>query len=155
MSLTLANEFKVVRLTENEFSLVAKLEENSHSHPWSHANIMSALSSQRVHVLGVLDADGGLAAYAVFDCIVDELTLQNIAVAKHQRRKGLAKYLISYSWTLFPHASNQFLEVRASNLAAIALYQFLGFCEVGLRANYYPSKSGREDAIIMAQVRPE
>jgi len=42
------------------------------------------------------------------------------------------------------------LEVRASNQQAIALYQFLGFNEVSIRRNYYPTKEGREDAIIMA-----
>ncbi|MNR57792.1 ribosomal-protein-alanine N-acetyltransferase [compost metagenome] len=42
------------------------------------------------------------------------------------------------------------LEVRASNRAAIALYEDLGFNEVTVRRNYYPSANGREDAIVMA-----
>ncbi|MCR2392783.1 ribosomal-protein-alanine N-acetyltransferase, partial [Salmonella enterica] len=42
------------------------------------------------------------------------------------------------------------LEVRASNQAAIALYEDLGFNEVTVRRNYYPSAHGREDAIVMA-----
>jgi ribosomal-protein-alanine N-acetyltransferase len=42
------------------------------------------------------------------------------------------------------------LEVRASNTAAIALYESLGFNEATIRRNYYPAKEGREDAIIMA-----
>ncbi|SQB26002.1 ribosomal-protein-alanine N-acetyltransferase [Citrobacter koseri] len=42
------------------------------------------------------------------------------------------------------------LEVRASNAAAIALYESLGFNEATVRRNYYPTADGREDAIIMA-----
>ena len=42
------------------------------------------------------------------------------------------------------------LEVRASNTAAIALYESLGFNEATIRRNYYPTVDGREDAIIMA-----
>ncbi len=42
------------------------------------------------------------------------------------------------------------LEVRASNAAAIALYESVGFNEATIRRNYYPTVDGREDAIIMA-----
>ncbi|RRA28422.1 ribosomal-protein-alanine N-acetyltransferase, partial [Cronobacter sakazakii] len=42
------------------------------------------------------------------------------------------------------------LEVRASNHAARALYESLGFNEATIRRNYYPTSDGREDAIIMA-----
>ena len=42
------------------------------------------------------------------------------------------------------------LEVRASNAAAIALYESLGFNEATIRRNYYPTTAGRADAIIMA-----
>lgn len=42
------------------------------------------------------------------------------------------------------------LEVRASNAAAIALYESLGFNEATIRRNYYPTADGREDALIMA-----
>ena len=42
------------------------------------------------------------------------------------------------------------LEVRASNVAALALYESLGFNEATIRRNYYPTADGREDAIVMA-----
>ena len=43
-----------------------------------------------------------------------------------------------------------FLEVRASNAAAIHLYDKLGFNEIGLRRDYYPAINGREDALVLA-----
>ena len=41
------------------------------------------------------------------------------------------------------------LEVRASNQAAIALYEKHGFTQAGLRKNYY--EKPREDAVIMTR----
>jgi ribosomal-protein-alanine N-acetyltransferase len=46
-------------------------------------------------------------------------------------------------------AANMFLEVRPSNISAIALYENLGFCEMAVRRGYYPAKEGREDAVLM------
>jgi ribosomal-protein-alanine N-acetyltransferase len=46
-------------------------------------------------------------------------------------------------------ATNMFLEVRPSNVSAIALYENMGFCEMATRRGYYPAKEGREDAILM------
>ena len=42
-----------------------------------------------------------------------------------------------------------FLEVRPSNLAAIRLYQRLGFEQIGIRRGYYQAPDGREDAIVL------
>ena len=44
-----------------------------------------------------------------------------------------------------------FLEVRPSNTAAIALYNGLGFNEIGIRKDYYPGQDGREDALMLAK----
>jgi [ribosomal protein S18]-alanine N-acetyltransferase len=51
-------------------------------------------------------------------------------------------------------AANMFLEVRTSNISAIALYENIGFCEMAVRRGYYPAdpkvfKTGREDAVLM------
>jgi ribosomal-protein-alanine N-acetyltransferase len=47
-------------------------------------------------------------------------------------------------------ANTIFLELRATNQRALALYQMAGFNEIGLRKNYYPAAQGKEDAVIMA-----
>jgi ribosomal-protein-alanine N-acetyltransferase len=44
-----------------------------------------------------------------------------------------------------------FLEVRPTNFKAIRLYLSMGFNEIGKRRNYYPTKIGREDALILAK----
>jgi ribosomal-protein-alanine N-acetyltransferase len=47
------------------------------------------------------------------------------------------------------NALNMFLEVRASNVAAITLYDDIGFVEMSVRRGYYPTAKGREDAVLM------
>ena len=42
-----------------------------------------------------------------------------------------------------------FLEVRPSNVAALALYARAGFETIGRRKGYYPAADGREDALVM------
>jgi len=153
MKLAHFGEFSCKLLNESYLNKLKSLEDSAHSHPWSEANLLSALVSERVQVVGLFSEDQ-LAAYMVVDCIVDEMSLQNIAVNKFFRRQGLAKYLLSLCWDIFPQAQNLFLEVRASNTPAIELYALLDFCEVGVRNNYYPAANGREDAVIMAQLNP-
>ena len=42
------------------------------------------------------------------------------------------------------------LEVRPSNINALAVYRHAGFREIGVRKNYYPAgEQAREDAIVM------
>ena len=57
----------------------------------------------------------------------------------------------STCWSAPPPAGvdEAFLEVRPSNLAAIRLYQRLGFEQIGIRRGYYQAPDGREDAIVL------
>ena len=84
--------------------------------------------------------------------VLDEATLFNIAVDPAFQRRGLGRELLTH---LIRELETRdvftlWLEVRASNVAAIALYESLGFNEATIRRNYYPTAEGREDAIIMA-----
>ena len=93
-----------------------------------------------------------MAAFAITQVVLDEATLFNIAVDPAWQRKGLGRQLLEH---LIGELEKRgvltlWLEVRASNTAAIALYESLGFNEATIRRNYYPTAQGREDAIIMA-----
>ena len=53
-------------------------------------------------------------------------------------------------WTRSRDAHTIWLEVRASNQRAIAVYQAHGFVQEGWRKNYYPlNLEQREDAVVM------
>jgi [ribosomal protein S18]-alanine N-acetyltransferase len=68
-----------------------------------------------------------------------------IAVDSAYRRRGIAKRLLQNE--LAASRGEWFLEVRESNLAAIRLYESLGFQVAGRRENYYPDPP--EPAIVM------
>ena len=72
--------------------------------------------------------------------------MMNIAVAEHCRRRGIARMLVEELIRRLD-AYQLSLEVRASNSPAIALYESLGFTQVGLRKNYY--RKPKEDALIL------
>ena len=92
--------------------------------------------------------------FALIRSIVDEAELLTIAVAPGQRRKGIATTLLVRCLTRARarDAATLFLEVAATNSAAIALYEKSGFTRTGRRPDYYTCPDGtRLDAIIMAR----
>jgi len=82
----------------------------------------------------------GLLAYRV---IHDEGEILNLAVHPHWRRQRVAHSLLAH---VLPLAPVWFLEVRASNQPALALYRQLGFHQAGRRPQYY---SDGEDALLL------
>ena len=93
-----------------------------------------------------------IVGYAILSYVVGEAELLNICIDPTQQGKGYAKALLEH---LIEHAVEKdnhemYLEVRVSNTAAIHIYEQAGFNEIGLRKNYYPTKAGKEDAMLMA-----
>lgn len=126
------------------------IEKRSHAFPWSEKTFASNQGERYVNLR--LDVDGEMAAFAITQVVLDEATLFNIAVSPAFQRRGLGRQLLAHLIGELEQKQilTLWLEVRASNVAAIALYESLGFNEVTIRRNYYPTADGREDAIIMA-----
>jgi ribosomal-protein-alanine N-acetyltransferase len=87
-------------------------------------------------------------------CGAGEAHILNICIDPTFRSKGIGTMLVSY---LLQNArlagvESIFLEVRPSNLSALKLYGSLGFEQVATRANYYPTTTGREDALVFNKV---
>lgn len=137
-------------LTPDDLPAAYAIEQRSHAFPWTEKTLASNQGERYFNLR--LDVDGQMAAFAVTQVVLDEATLFNIAVDPAWQRKGLGRQLLEHLIREL-EAKDVFtlwLEVRASNAAAIALYESLGFNEATIRRNYYPTKEGREDAIIMA-----
>jgi len=92
----------------------------------------------------------GIAGCVAVRCVADLAELENVAVVAGRRRQGIARRLCdaAIAWAAARGASELRLEVRASNLAALALYRRLGFLHQGVRPRYYSDPS--EDAVLMA-----
>lgn len=129
---------------------VLSIEQSVQPYPWTRGNFLDALSSgYRCYVDEVA---GEMRAYAVLMPGVDEAELLNIAVAARYQRKGLGAAMLAA--VLAIAADKQwlrvYLEVRATNHAALTLYQRAGFSQIGLRRGYYRNEQNCEDAIVMA-----
>ncbi len=127
-----------------------QIEQRSHRFPWSEKTFRANQGERFLNFR--IDADGLMAGFAITQWVLDEATLFNMTIDPDWQRCGLGrKLLIHVTDQLRQRGVNTlWLEVRALNHAAIALYQQLGFNEVALRRDYYPDVSGREDAIVMA-----
>ncbi|WP_372872541.1 ribosomal protein S18-alanine N-acetyltransferase [Shewanella sp.] len=140
---------KIEPLFQQDAPQMALIEAQAHSHPMSEA-MLSDCFGHLYRCRGLYHEDA-LQGFTIVQQIVDEATLFDICVLPWAQGKGLGKLLLQQVIDDARGHSAQvlMLEVRASNTAAIGLYQRLGFCESGRRKGYYPSADGREDAVLM------
>lgn len=132
----------------DDVETILPLEHAAQRHPWTRKHFESSIQSS--HQCWVLQKEQQIIAYVITSTAADEAELLNITVACEHQRQGLGRWLLHEICQSFDASIHTlFLEVRASNHAAIALYHTLNFNELGIRPNYYPAKNGREDAIIM------
>lgn len=135
-----------------DLDAILNIEPTLYLHPWTRGNFNDSLTSG--HVAWVMTRGDEVIAYALMMIVLDEAQLLNISVATPYQKQGLGQALLAH---LLDNAKalkviDMFLEVRASNAPAIALYERMAFAEVSVRRGYYPGKEGREDAVIMRVV---
>jgi ribosomal-protein-alanine acetyltransferase len=143
-------------LLDADIEAVAALECAAHVAPWTEGNFRDALAAGYGMQVGV--ADGAIVAYGVLLFAPGEAQLLNLTVAPEVRRLGIGRALLGrfLADAGARGAAQCFLEVRASNLPAIALYTREGFLPVARRIGYYPSAGAgpREDAVVMRRALP-
>ena len=127
---------------------VAELETICFADPWSERSVASELENPLSCWLVAMDGET-LAGYVGSQTVLGETDMMNVAVRPDYRRQGIAENLIlSLIADLKARESHCLtLEVRDSNASARALYEKLGFSEIGRRRNYY--RNPKEDALIL------
>jgi [ribosomal protein S18]-alanine N-acetyltransferase len=123
---------------------VMEIDALSLPRPWSAAIWRGELGSPYGLYL-VLEERGEVFGQIGVRHVLGELHITTIAVKPEYRRRGHARALIAATLAAYPNASHVHLEVRPTNVEAIALYESLGFRETGRRPRYY----GDEDALLM------
>lgn len=123
----------------------------SFSKPWSKSLIAQDMYNPNCfYAVGI--EENQVVGYAGITVIAGEANITNVATHPDRRREGIGKKLLSHLIDICKE--NNFLlitlEVRRSNIAAIALYKSLGFEIEGERKRYY-SDNG-EDALIMTKI---
>lgn len=152
-------------MTAADLEAVWEMEKRAYSHPWSLGNFRDSLQSGYPADMLVTEPLPGetpisltsskhmLLGYLVAMRGVDEVHVLNIAVAPEHRRQGWGQVLLRALAvrSLAEGAQWVWLEARASNHPALALYRHVGFLPMGVRKQYYPAGHGqREDAVVMS-----
>ena len=132
-----------------DLAAVAGLEAAVYPFPWTLGIFRDCLRAGYCCV--VLEGNASLRGYGVMSVAADEAHLLNICIHPEWQRCGLGRELLTWLTTeaLMLGARRMYLEVRPSNLAALALYHKAGFRRIGLRRRYYRAADGREDAVVL------
>jgi ribosomal-protein-alanine N-acetyltransferase len=145
--------YKIFPMREDHLAEVEAIERSSFPYPWSRgifeaeARNVSGFS----HPFVLAANDGRVAGYLCTWNISNELYVNNIAVAPELRGRGLGRALLEFAeeqaraWG----CRVMILEVRASNDAAVHLYEKFGFSVRGVRRRYYEDTG--EDAVVMTK----
>ena len=144
-------EYQIIPMTPAQLPQAAALERACFSHPWTENDLAEDLDNELLTLLAAVGEDGTLLGYGEVRTVLDEGTLERIAVAPQFRRHGAAEALLR---RFLDDGREKLafltLEVRAGNVPAIGLYEKLGFEVVGRRRNYYREEG--EDALLMTVV---
>ncbi len=144
-------DYEVNVLTLADLSAAYTLELAAYPIPWPKSVFEQSLTNH--YRRWALRRQGRLVGMAFFQVLKPEAELLNFAIDPMCQGQGLGLWLLKavLQQLQLLGVTNCFLEVRASNLAAIKLYERLNFNQIGVRAGYYPGlKRGREDAYLYA-----
>lgn len=130
---------------------VLAIENDVYPHPWTRGNFLDSLYSG-YEAWTLREPAGMLAGYFLVMLAVDEAHLLNISVRRDLHGKGIGRMQLDKIIEVAKEKgmTSILLEVRPSNLRALAVYKQYGFEQIGVRKGYYPAgDNSREDAIMM------
>lgn len=136
------------KMLEKDIPKVAEIEKEIFSIPWSEKAFLDSLKSDNT-IYMVAIAEEKVVGYCGMYLYTPEANITNVAVDKQYRRKNVAEQLVDNIIKKGKELgiTDITLEVRESNVGAIALYEKSGFEEAGIRKNFYQRPT--ENALIM------
>lgn len=142
------NDITVRSAELSDVPRIAELERECFSAPWSKNAVRETMERENAFFF-VAECAGVICGYAGSYHAADEGYITNVAVAGRMRRRGTGRALVCALMEKAKEMALSFLslEVRVGNIAAIALYESLGFKNLGRRPRFYSNPT--EDAYIM------
>lgn len=136
-------------MTERHLDQVLELESELFSSPWSRDAFLYEIKENPYSLNYVAGENEQIIGYCGLWCLFDQAQITNVAVAKKAQRQGLGKRMLEYmeEKAIEQGCETLSLEVRISNLPAIALYKKMGFETINIRKGYY--QDNHEDAYFM------
>lgn len=141
-------EITVRELREGDIPELSRIEAESFSMPWSEEAFRELLTRPYCTYLVAL-VDGKVAGCCGYTDSFHEANIDNVVVAPEYRSCGVAQAMLRklIEKGTASEVEAYTLEVRVSNLAAIHIYEKLGFRSEGIRPGFYEKPV--EDAVIM------
>ena len=138
------------KITEEEATKVAALENEIFPDPWSEKGISDTIHQSHAFIAVAKEADD-IAGYCILYHVMDEGEIARIGVGRDCRRMGVGKRVLDYvvEECKVLGVERLLLDVRESNLGARAFYQNYGFKEDGIRKNFYDNP--KEHAVLMSK----
>ena len=133
-------------MCESDCRELAELDKICFSTPWSEQSFFEETKNSLATYL-LAKIDDRIVGYCGFWRVSGEAQVTNIAVLPEYRRQKIAESLAEKMLEICKEDGQIVLEVRESNLAAISLYEKLGFVKAGIRKRFYHSPD--EDGITM------
>ena len=149
-SVTRNDLLRLRRMTVEDLPSVLAIESQNYNYPWSEGVFKDCFKAgYNCWVCEELDR---VLGYSIVSIAVGEAHILNISVDPSEQGQGIGRKMLEnlIEVSRKKKAETIFLEVRPSNTGAIALYQKMGFNEIGIRKGYYPAENGREDALMLA-----
>ena len=138
------------KMTVEDVPAVVELDRLSFSLPWPERSFRFELTDNPASRCWVAELDGQVIGMIVVWLIVEEAHVATLATHPDYRRQGIGKRLLAHTLIelMREGARSSFLEVRASNVPAQAMYRKFGYEVTGRRRRYY--RDNDEDAILMS-----
>jgi len=140
-----------IPLGKADFQQIRSVETAGQRNRWTDGMLKDELSHEHGFHFGVrVSVDGGLCAYVLCRLFADELHIHRLCTRPAKRRQGYARALLSHALAAARTrgALKAFLEVGASNSAAVTLYKRTGFAVDVERKKYYTDGN---DALVMSR----
>lgn len=140
--------YEIAPMARKHIAEIARLEQACFSKPWSEKGLAAELDNPTAHFI-VAVTGGAVAGYAGMHGVCGEGYIANVAVFPEHRGQGVGRILVRELLSYAKREQFAFLslEVRPSNLPAVALYRSEGFQEAGVRRNFYDCP--QEDGVIL------
>jgi len=135
----------------DDLAVMIKNETRSYAFPWTEGVFRDCIGGPQ-DCWVARDASDQIIGHAFLSVAAQEAHLLNLCVSRDQQGYGYGRQFMHFLLDRLKGIGVEtlFLEVRPSNRIAVALYESMGFREIGIRKDYYPAPLGREDARVFA-----
>lgn len=136
---------------ESDVTVLVQLDKEVNLTAWSKQEYLECLKNKN-QAIYIAIASGKIIACVVYSKVLEEAEILQFWVSKDSQGRGAGKQILGQLLCELSHkyrVERVFLEVRDGNIAAIKVYQSLGFIEVARRGGYYKVDGWQFDALVM------